>query len=308
MANAGTVGDLQHPVANINWVNGGASYVYRLNDGSTNTFFIKSDVKSPPTRLSWPGGMRTFAMSGGHLYVAGSVGSDPAGIYDYDPKADTLSLIVSSLKSPLKYAKCVKPSNWAFTNEQGRVVSYALWRPLNVVPQKKYPLILSQTPYIWMPFPQIAASQGYYFVMIDRPSWTSGQENWNDDVMNAYQRLIKDPNVDTNSVFLYGASAETGYISQLLVDKPDLWRGAITLSTSLLPDLPTTTHVLSMLVVVGGDDIGVTQHWTKYQDDEARQGIRVNLVIQDDTAHISRSIATELERAEGLARFLNENQ
>jgi dipeptidyl aminopeptidase/acylaminoacyl peptidase len=310
LVNAGRVGDAQHPIQDIAWTDGGASYCYRLNDGGTNTFFMKHDVDAPPTRLPWPGAVRTFASNGRHLYVAGSVGGDPAGIHDYDPKANSLQQATSSLKSPLHYAKCVTPINGAFTNEQGRIVNYALWRPVNVEPHTKYPLILSQTPYIWMPFPQIAANLDYNFVMIDRPSWANGLENWSADVMDAYQRLIKDPNVDTNRVFLYGASAETGFISQLLTEKPELWKGAITLSTSMLPNPATVhSHLSGMMAVVGkneGED--VTTRWQKYQDEAAMKGVRVNLVFQDETQHISRSIATELVRAENFARFLDENR
>lgn len=307
VSNIGKLGDLQHPIQNISWINGGASYAYRLNEGGTNTFFIKSGLNTPPARLPWPGAVRTFALSGDHLYVAGSVGGEPSGIYDYDFRTGDLGFIISSLKGPLHYAKCVSPIDGMFTNELGRLVSYHLWRPASVAPQKKCPLIIGQTPYIWMPFPQIAASQGYYFVFIDRPDWFGGLENWSDDVMAVYHRLAKDPNVDMDRVFLYGASAETFHIGQLLMEKPDLWRGVITFSPSGLPNL-SATHVSSMLIVVGKDEgDAVTQRWLKYQDEAASMGIRINLVFQSGAQHISRSIATELERAENFARFLTEN-
>ena len=308
LSNIGRVGDARHPIQNLTWVNGVASYVYNLNDGGTNAFFIKSDMNNPPARLPWPGPIRTFRLAGDHLYVAGSVGGEPAGIYDYDFRTGEFGLVISSVKSPLHYAKCVAPIDSVFTNESGRLVSYHLWRPASFAPRKKYPLIIGQTPYIWMPFPQIAASQGYCFVMIERPGWFDGLENWSDDVMDVYNRLTKDPNVDTNRVFLYGASAETGYISQLLVEKPELWRGVITFSPSGLPKLPDTSHLSGMLVVVGKDEgNAVTQRWVEYQDEAARNGIQMDLVFQNGAQHISRSIATELERAENLSKFLTEN-
>jgi hypothetical protein len=306
VASAGRVGDLRQTIPHITWFNG-PRYACRRNDGGTNTFFIKRGVNTPPARLSWPGAVRTFALSGDHLYVAGSVGGEPAGIYDYDASSGELRFVISSVKSPLHYAKSVSPIDGVLTNEQGRLISYHLWRPAAIALQKKYPLIIGQTPYIWMPFPQIAASQGYCFVFIERPDWFGGLENWSDDVMAVHHRLAEDPNVDTDRVFLYGASAETAYIGQLLEEKPDLWRGVITFSPSGLPNL-STTRVSSMLIVVGKEEgEAVTQRWLKYQDDAASIGIRINLVFQNGAQHISRSITTELERAENLAKFLNEN-
>jgi predicted esterase len=301
------LGDRLHPIQNLNWENGRANYAYRENDRGTNFFTMKTDATSKLMRLPWPGAVRTFTFNGNFLYIAGSVGADPAGIYYYDLQSEIVRPIVSSLKQPLRYAHCVEPVDGVFTNESGNLASYHVWRPANILPDKKYPIILCQTPYIWTPFPQIAANAGYIYAWVDRPSWFEGLNHWHDDVMGLYRVMAKDRNVDTERVFLYGASAETAYSARLIQENPELWRGVIYFSPVVPPPL-SETKMSSMLFVLGQDEGDtVIQKWKKYQNDAAGQGIRVSLDFESGAKHISRSISTERDRARQLAKFLVEN-
>lgn len=298
--------DLLHPVRNLSWGNG-PSYAYLWNDQGTNTIFVRMDGQEDLTRLPWPGPIRTYTFSGDCLYVAGSVGKDPAGLYRFDIKNKALALIVSSLRQPLQYAKLVPPVDGVFTNGAGTLATYHVWRPANFSPHQKYPVILCQTPYIWTPFPQIAANAGYYYALVDRPSWSDGLTRWCDDVAGLYNVMVKDPNVDPERVFLYGASAETGYIHQFVSEKPDSCRGLIFFSAAVPPPL-SGTRLSSMVLIIGQDEgPAVVQRWKKYQNDAAEQGIRVSLDFESGAQHISRSIATERDRARQLAKYLEEN-
>ncbi len=302
----GRIGDPLHPVQNMARLNG-PSYAYLSNDRGTNTFCIKMDGQETLALLPWPGAIRTYTFSGDNLYVAGNLESDPAGIYHYDVKNQMLDRIVSSLKQPWVYARFVEPVDGVFANEAGTLASYHVWRPVNISPHKKYPLILSQTPYAWSSFPQIAANAGYYYALVDRPGWFDGIERWSDDVMALYNIMAKDANVDTERVFLYAASAETEYSCQLLAEKPDLCRGLIYFSPVAPPPL-SNTRMSSMLMVVGEDEgEAVVQKWKKYQDDASEAGIQVTLDFVSGAKHISRSIAAEREHALQLAKYLTEN-
>jgi len=298
--------DLLHPVQNLTWGNG-PSYAYLWNDRGTNTFFVKWDGRAELARVPWPGAIRTYSFWGDRLYVAGSVGSAPAGIYQCDFKSKEPDLVVSSLRQPLQHSICVAPEDGVFTNRSGKLATYHVWRPVNFSPNKKYPVILCQTPYIWTPFPQIAANLGYVYAWVDRPSWFDGLNNWVDDVKGLYNVMAKDPAVDTDRVFLYGASAETGMAGILLSEEPDLFRGVIYFSATSPPPL-NGSRLGAMLFIVGEEDaIAGLKRWTEYQDRAAQLGIWVSLDFESGAKHISRSIATERDRAEHLAQFLKEN-
>ena len=302
----GRISDPLHPVRSVMWQKGPA-YAYLANDRGTNTFFVKSDGHAEIVPLAWPGGIRTYAFRNGTLYVAGSVGSEPAGIYAYDAPNPDLVRIVSSLRQPLRHAQLVAPVDGVFTNESGNLASYHVWRPVNFSPHKKYPVILCQTPYIWTPFPQIAANAGYYYAWVDRPSWWEGIDRWCADVKGLYEIMAKNPNADTGRVFLYGASAETWYCAELLSEKPCAFRGVLYFSPSVPPPL-SGNQLAAMLFVVGHDEGDtVVKRWTDYQDKAAQEGICVSLDFERGANHISRSIATERDRAEHMAQFLKEN-
>src|SRR5208283_651998 len=125
--------------------------------------------------------------------------------------------------------------------------------------------------------------------------------------MQLYETLANNPNIDTNLVYLFATSAESGYLSQFVAEKPDLWRGVILLNPVVEPGL-SNTHLSRIFIVGGTDDVNNSvEQLTKYQDEAARAGIPVKLVVQNGVQHITRSIATERERTRQFARFLLEN-
>jgi poly(3-hydroxybutyrate) depolymerase len=120
--------------------------------------------------------------------------------------------------------------------------------------------------------------------------------------------LAKNPNIDTNRVFLSGSSAETPYLNQLVAEKPDLWKGVILLSPSELPDLSMSNmHLSSMFIVAGANDGNSLEWLTKYQDQAAAAGISVKLLFLGDAQHITRSIASERNQLQQCAEYLSGN-
>ncbi len=124
--------------------------------------------------------------------------------------------------------------------------------------------------------------------------------------MCLYKILVKNPNIDASRIYLSGASAETGLLNQLLVEKPDLWRGVILLSPSVLPDL-SEVHMSSLFIVDGSNDGDALARLTKYQDQAAAEGIRVKLMFLNGAGHITRSTTGYREQLEQLAEFLSDN-
>jgi hypothetical protein len=243
----------------------------------------------------------------GYLYFTGDLPNQPVGFWQYNLQNGTSRCLASGLKSPLVRASIVVPQGGAITDMSGKQLSYHIWKPVKVDAGKKYPLIITQSPYVWHTCPQVAAQEGYYFAAVARPFWHDEMiSSWSADVMALYAIMIKNPNIDTNRVFLLGVSGETQHLSELISEKPDLWKGAILIDPADLPEL-LTLRGAKLFIVVGRDEPGEIERLTKYQDEAAGFGAPINLVLQEGTQHFPRSVATERERAVQFARFLVEN-
>ena len=125
--------------------------------------------------------------------------------------------------------------------------------------------------------------------------------------MALYAMMIKNPNIDTNRVFLFATSWDTDFLSRLVSENPGLWKGAILITPSSVPDLSSWDNP-KIFIVAGKNQAGEIDRLTKYQDTAAADfGVPVKLVLQKGAEHISRSVSTERARAVQLAKFLVEN-
>jgi hypothetical protein len=294
-------------------------YAYLRDEAGLNTFYVKTDANSLPNRIVWEGAVEDHIgpigdyqssgkyMYGDYLYFIGTLPEEPVGLWQYRINDGESRCLVSGLKHSLSYARIVAPEGFVITNALGKQTSCHVWQPVNVIPGKKYPLILTQTTYGWSPFQQVAAQEGYYFGVVHRSYWNDETiYNWTTDVMTLYTILAKNPNVDTNRVYLFGTSWDTTFLSQLMAEQPDLWEGAILINPSILPKL-SVSHGSKLFIVAGKDQRAGFEWLTKYQDEAARLGIPVTLMLQKGSQHIPRSVTTERGRIMQFTKFLIEN-
>jgi dipeptidyl aminopeptidase/acylaminoacyl peptidase len=294
-------------------------YAYLRDEAGTNVFYIKAKADSQPTRVVWQGAVEDhmdpigdYISNGKYLYgdclfFTGDLPGQPVGLWQYNTQNEILRCLASGLKRPLARASIVVPRSGVITNALGKQMSYHIWEPVKVDAGKKYPLIITQTTYGWSPYQQVAAQDGYYFATVARPFWSDKTiYNWGADMMALYAIMIKNPNIDTNRVFLFATSMDTAFLSQLVSERPDLWRGAILINPSAVPNL-SFWHNPKIFIVAGRNQAGEVGRLTKYQDAAAKLGIPVKLVLQKDSEHIPRSVATERGRTVQLAKFLSEN-
>ena len=208
-------------IHNVIWFNHGTKYAYCSYEHDRYTFYIKANTNSELARLPWQGVAYHYTLNGDCLYIIGNTTNDPPGIWEYDLNSTDLHCIASSSEHPLHYACHYTPLSDVFTNTLGQQKTYFLLHPKHVSPEKKYPVIISQSIGRGSgSYTQIAANEGYYFATVSRPGWWEGLDSWVADVMSVYAILAKNPNIDTGRVFLIGSSAETPYLNQLVVEKP----------------------------------------------------------------------------------------
>jgi hypothetical protein len=294
-------------------------YAYLRDEAGTNVFYIKAKANSQPTRIVWQGAVEDHIgpigdyisngkyLYGDYLFFTGDLPGQPTSLWQYNTQNGISHCLVSGLKRPLVHAGLVAPRSGVITNAFGKQISCHVWEPVNVSAGKKYPLIITQTPYVWLSYPHVAAQEGYYFATVARPYWNDKTiYNWIADVMALYTMMARNPNIDTNHVFLLGSSTDTDFLSRLVSEKPDLWRGVILINPIVAPYL-SFLHNSRVFIVAGKDQHGEVDRLTKYQDTAAKLGIPVKLVLQKGSEHIPRSVTTERERTVQFAKFLIEN-
>jgi hypothetical protein len=287
------------------WDKDSPAYAY-LADEDFDTFYIKTNADSKPIRLTWHGeGTENYLLNKNYFYVTGNLTNKP-GIWRYDMASKSLENILSVRDQPFQYAKNPYPTTGMVTNAAGERKGYFLWQPAGIVPGRKYPLILTQTTPDWKLYAPVAANAGYYFAVAGRITWLDQSlQNWSSDVMNIREDLAKNPNIDTNQIFLFGISAETGYLSQLLADKPNLWKGVILPDPGGTPDLESLRG--KQIFIITGKKAGNVEDLIKYQDEAFAAGIPLKLIFQEDERHTLTKFNSVRSRAEQLTEFLLQN-
>jgi hypothetical protein len=294
-------------------------YAYCEDAAGLNTFHIKTDPDLPEITWSWNGAVEDRIgplgdyresgkyLLGNYLYFTGYSATKPEGLWQFDTRKGKVRCLVPRSKDGFfDNGTEANLTGGAITNGLGTQLGYHLWAPPGLSTGGKHPAILALTPYLWLRYPNVAAQAGCYFAIVDLAFWNDKEVyNWADDVMSLYTILAKNPNIDTNHVYLYGSSMETRFLTQLMAEKPWLWKGAILINPSSLPELKDAAGG-RIFIVAGRDQEGEAERMTKYQDEASRRGVPVTLFVQGETSHIPRSIRTWRERTVQFGKFLTE--
>jgi dipeptidyl aminopeptidase/acylaminoacyl peptidase len=309
--NLGRISDHQGHIRKATWSGNGSSYVSLANDAAGSAFCLKTGDMLAPITILWHGGVRSCTLNGDHLFFSGNPDDQAPGIWDYDLKSSTFKCIVSSTSGPLKNSIGTTFSCEVMTNSLGEQRYYHLWPPAHVLPGQKYPVLLAQELDTWFPCFQIAAQNGCYVAVVDRPffnTWDGEPEHsWIEDVSRLYEVTAQNPNVDTNRVYLYACSRETFFLSQLMNNRPSLAAGAILFSPTVLPDVSNlqNSHIL---LVDGKADGDAAKRLPEFQDRAAAKGNDITLFLQDAAGHVTASGITEHNREIQFAKFMSDNR
>jgi len=244
------------------------------------------------------------------LFLFGNISNAPAaGILRYDLASDTWHPVISVSDYPSSQAVTAlhEPMNLPGGN-----VTCTIYRPANFDPHKKYPLVIGDTmitdPIYGEPFMTGMAACGATVAVVERPWWTVGIEQWAENVQGLYEQLKSDPTVDTRRVYLFAASAETHYLSQMVTTNSAPWRGLILLNPSELPDfstLPLFQPCPKILLDAGGEE-HMEDRFKKYQKDALNSGVIVEFHTHPGETHRTVGVDAKLQRSRELMRFIFE--
>jgi len=246
------------------------------------------------------------------LFLLGSISNQPAPvIWRYELASDALRPVISSADYLSMDAQAVSVTH-SRMKLPGGDVNCTIYRPPNFDPHKKYPLVIGDTiitdPIYGEPFMTGMAACGASVAVVERPWWTVGIEQWAQNVQGLYEQLKNDPTVDTRRVYLFAASAETHYLSQLVEANPAPWRGLILLNPGALPDFSKSPRFQlrpKILLDAGGEEHDEAR-FKQYQTNALNSGVVVEFFTHPGETHRMVGSAAKLERARLLTHFIFE--
>jgi dienelactone hydrolase len=158
----------------------------------------------------------------------------------------------------------VKPVPATTTNQNGEAVDYYTVPPANLVRNKKYPVVLDLYPVNrYDQNVQILANAGIYYSTATRLGLIDWQQVAEPaDILAVYHELLKNPNIDTTRIYIYGRSFSSVAVKAMVEDHPDLWCGIILFSPVSVPKIPARHP--SFFIAVGDQDDDLLQEQCKH--------------------------------------------
>ena len=242
--------DPKYPATNVVWFNGIQGYSYLTKDGSGNhAFLIKANSDSAP-RLQACGTVKSLSANATQLYVIGTrnLSDDLVGILRYGTNSPEFDCVVPNSEAPPERTAQASALIRSITNALGEKIIYGLRSPAGSLVKKKYPVVIGEG---WIGYQFAVNDCGDYYA--DVPREHRSYEQWKEDVMAVYQDTIKNPDIDTNRVYVLGISEGASAAADLLESNPTLWYGAILFSPINLPRVDNL-RVRKLLIDSGGAD------------------------------------------------------
>ena len=250
------------------------------------------------------------------LLMFGTVADEPAaGIWQRDLDTGHWQSVVSCFGDTPEKVQTVNRFQAGIQLPSGRVLNCSIYPPPNFDRHKKYPLLLGDTQFgvvvngahgrFWV---QDVAACGAFVVFVNRETWFGGIEKWEQEVRGVYEHLINDPCLDASQVYLFGASAETPYLSQCIEKTPGLWKGAIFLNPTALPHFSRSSLLASppkILISAGGLE-HEEDRFKQFQMDALQSGVMVEYSIAPGETHHFVGNAAQTQRTEDIMRFIFE--
>jgi len=277
----------------------GNGYACMKRDATVKLLFVKSSPDSRAVEIEFNAGLNNYVGSDRSVFIYGSRAGEPVGIWRYDAGADSVTCIVSNSQPRFQHAVAINPERGMITNVNGNVITYQVWSPPKEVGGKKYPFLIGKGSTRWQGYPVSIANAGAYFVSISNNSEDGA---WEKNVMPLYEYLKTKLNIDSEKIYLYGASGSTQPVCNLLDEYPEMWRGAILFSPGALPDL-SRVKVPRLLIDCGGEDVRADAV-ERYRDEAAKSGVEVTVAFHENAGHVYRSMASLRARDEAVMNFL----
>jgi hypothetical protein len=246
------------------------------------------------------------------VFLFGTISNEPApGLWQYELASGARHPVISSSDSPSPHAQAVVVLHRTLKQPGGNV-AYTIFRSANFDRHKKHPLVLGDTlisdPIYGETFMTSLAACGATVAVVERPWWTVGLQQWEQNVQALYEQLKSDPAVDVHQVYLFAAGDETPYLCRLVEPNPAPWRGLIVTGSGQLPDFADAPRfqLRPKILVCFGELLRQGDQLDGYQQDMLPQGALAEYVISPGETMRYVGVAAKRERIEAMERFIFE--
>lgn len=303
-------------IRSAQWINKGQGYACVATWGDTTALTIKNERSIPENTLFTNGQVWSIFCDGesSRVYALADESSEPAGVWQGDGNSGDVSCVVSPwVNQNVDFHFQPVLTEWAhYKDGSGRThaARFDLVPPANFSGNKKYPLIIGTASYEWTPIPhgvyaQCLANCGAYVALVNyhwNNTTAAGIDVYTNNVLAVYNELAKNPNIDKNRVFLFGFSAGTEVVSELVKNYPGRWRGIMLLNPSPLPE--AAAGMTSRVLAIAGSGENEAERFRRYQEELFKVGIPMDWHIHENAQHVVRDQAAMYERTIWMANMV----
>jgi len=298
----------------VQWV-GPGQYIYAGSDQGRRVLYAGDLTGAAPVALVDFQTLRGFqaAPELGKIMAWGTVSNEPAaGLWEFDTGTKTLRSLLPYSEAPSPFAREIIPATTSIKLASGATVTCTIFTPMSFDRHHKYPLVLGDTYVpdaihgVWLQSGMAAG--GAFVVFVNRPYWEADIAKWEENVRAVYAVLKKNPCIDQDRVFLIGASAETGYMRPCLESTPGLWKGAILLNPSALPDFDQSPRWQRRpkIFISAGSEEQEEDRFKQWQQKVQPAGVVAEYLIAPTENHRFIGLAAKQARLKAINHFIFE--
>ena len=321
---------------NGQWLQDGTGFAYVINTNNSFQLAVRTKDAAGNTNLFADGNVVIFkpAPLGDRIYVSASLGVEPHGIWEYTIANQMLRRVAEGIGHPFAFSQVVQPQEFRLKSFDGVDVPCFLFKPAELaaktrkhesailgrlLPGKKFPAVIYVPPSSFQfqrrfdHQAQTFANAGFFFAAINyRGCDGYGAEysklaNMKDaarDVLELYQRMKNDPNVDSQNVFLCTSSAGIGVVAELLAANPTLWRAVALDKPGNSPvDSRYEPGKLPPLLMVMGEQDPALDSMKSFVTWAKSNRVEIKSVIHTNTAHITYNLQDRQDTLQQMADF-----
>jgi len=321
---------------NGQWLQEGSGFAYVINTNNSFQLAVRTKEKFGIKNLFTDGNVVVYKTSpqGDRLYVAASEGVEPHGIWEYTLTNQVLRKVAEGMNRPFVVSKVVRPREFRLKSFDGLDVPCFLFAPVGLETasekskptllnyfdsKKKYPAVIYVPPtsaQFQRKFDhqaQMFANLGFFYAAINYRGCDGYGADYSKlinpkegarDVLELYEQLIQNPNVDANNVFLSTSSAGMNVVTELLAVKPELWRAVGLDKPGLCPiDNRFKPGKLPPMLMIMGDQDPALDSMKAFVGWAETNGLQVVSVLHTNAGHITYSGKDRRDTLQQFSRF-----
>ena len=302
-----TLLDQKASVLDARWLDHGRKYAIIYTKGVNGVLALKSTGVNEEKDFFSAGNIwEVYSVDdSSNIFALAAKTSEPPGIWECD-ESNCVRVVSPFGAEDFKFDFQPALAGMAKFTENGHqhLAAFDLVPPANFSRDRKYPLIIGTASYEWSPIPHGVYAQclshcGAFVALVnyrwDQKNSRESVDAFTNNMMAVYDQLLKNPNVDKDRVYLFGFSAGTFVLSDLVQAYPHKWKGLMLLNPSQLPE-GSFDMKLNVLAVAGSGE-NEEDLFEKYQTNLLTAGIPMSWHIHADTQHVVRNKKAMYERA-----------